>query len=87
MTFYVLAQTNAEALRLWRIYQRRLRSNLRHALRPVARDPDGAAVTLAALIDGLYLRSALNDPDTPQRATHRALGVLRLLKRRQGVTQ
>ena len=28
MTFYVLAQTNAGALRLWRIYQRRLRSNL-----------------------------------------------------------
>ena len=33
MTFYVLAQNNPQALRLWRIYQRRLRSNLTHALR------------------------------------------------------
>lgn len=79
MTFYVLAQTNAQALRLWRLYQRRLRSNLCHALRPLARDPEAAAVTMAALIDGLYLRSALNDPDTPEKATQRALAVLRLL--------
>ena len=35
MTFYVMAQTNSEALRLWRLYQRRLRSNLCHALRPL----------------------------------------------------
>jgi TetR/AcrR family transcriptional regulator, transcriptional repressor of bet genes len=79
MTFYVMAQTNAEALRLWRLYQRRLRSNLSHALRPLAHDPVAAAVTMAALIDGLYLRSALNDPDTPEKATQRALAVLRLL--------
>ena len=79
MTFYVMAQTNAEALRLWRLYQRRLRSNLAHALRPVANDPKAAAATLAALIDGLYLRSALNDPDTPETATRHALSVLRLL--------
>jgi len=31
------------------------------------------------LIDGLYLRSALNDPDTPEKATQHALAVLRLL--------
>lgn len=79
MTFYVLAQTNAQALRLWRLYQRRLRSNLSHALRPLSRDPVGGAATLAALIDGLYLRSALNDPDTPQKATQHALSVLHLL--------
>jgi len=81
MTFYVMAQSNPEALRLWRLYQRRLRSNLRHALRPICVDPDAAAITLAALIDGLYLRSALNDPETPQKATDRALMVLRLLRR------
>lgn len=79
MTFYVLAQTNGEALRLWRLYQRRLRSNLAHALRPVCRDPKAAAGTLAALIDGLYLRSALHDPDTPETATRHALSVLKLL--------
>lgn len=82
MTFYVMAQTNGQALRLWQLYQRRLRSNLAHALRPVASDPKGAAATLAALIDGLYLRSALNDPDTPDIATQRALSVLRLLSDR-----
>jgi len=82
MTFYVMAQTNAQALRLWRLYQRRLRSNLSHALRPVTRDPVAAAATLAALIDGLYLRAALNDPDAPESATQHALSVLRLLKDR-----
>jgi len=79
MTFYVLAQTNAEALRLWRLYQRRLHSNLSHALRPIVAEPKAAAATMAALIDGLYLRSALNDPDTPETATRHALSVLRLL--------
>ncbi len=79
MNFYVMAQTSPEALRLWRIYQWRLRSNLRHALRPVASDPAAAAATLAALIDGLYLRSALHDPDTPEVASAHALSVLRLL--------
>lgn len=79
MTFYVMAQTNPEALRLWRIYQRRLHSNLSHALRPMVGDPRTAARTLVALIDGLYLRSALNDPDTPESATRHALSVLRLL--------
>lgn len=76
MTFYVLAQTNAEAFRLWRVYQRRLRSNLAHALRPVARAPDSVADTLAALIDGLYIRAALSDPETPERATVHTLDVL-----------
>ncbi len=79
MTFYVMAQTNPEALRLWRIYQRRLRSNLSHALRPVARDPQLAAATLAALIDGLYLRAALNDPDLSGAAMDHALLVLGML--------
>ena len=76
MTFYVLAQTNTEALRLWRIYQRRLRSNLIHALRALSRDPEGVADTMVALIDGLYIRAALSDPETPERATVHALDVL-----------
>ena len=37
------------------------------------------ARTLAALIDGLYIRAALNDPETPERATVHALDVLSLL--------
>ncbi|MBK0328256.1 transcriptional regulator BetI [Rhodobacteraceae bacterium F11138] len=83
MTFYVLAQTNDQALRLWRIYQSRIRSNLTHALRPVARDPQGAANTLSALIDGLYIRAALNNPDTPEIAARHALAVLDSLKEAQ----
>lgn len=61
LQFYVLAQTVPGARRLLRIYQGRLRSNLVHALRPLAA---GAAPDLAdeigALIDGVYLREALS---------------------------
>ncbi|SEW24454.1 transcriptional regulator, TetR family [Cognatiyoonia koreensis] len=63
MTFYAQAQTNPEALRLLRLYQRRLHSNLVHALRPITDQPVSAAQTLAALIDGLYIRAALTAPD------------------------
>lgn len=63
MTFYVQAQTNPEALRLLRLYQRRLQSNLAHALGPLCDDPKSAAQTVAALIDGLYIRAALTAPD------------------------
>ncbi len=67
MTFYVQAQTNPAALRLLRAYQRRLRSNLTHALRPLCDDPRDVADSLAALIDGLYIRAALTAPDaTPE---------------------
>lgn len=79
MTFYVLAQTNPHALRLWRIYQRRLHANLTHALRPQLAEPDAAAATLVALIDGLYLRAALHEPEAPERATGHALSVLAML--------
>lgn len=63
MAFYAQAQTNPEALRLLRIYQRRLQSNLTDALRPLCDDPVSAAQTMAALIDGLYIRAALTAPD------------------------
>ncbi|MFC3615694.1 choline-responsive transcriptional repressor BetI [Lutimaribacter marinistellae] len=81
MTFYVLAQTNPQALRLWQIYQSRLRSNLVHALRGHVDDPVEDAATLVALIDGLYIRAALEAPDAPERAVDQGLRVLdRLLK-------
>lgn len=63
MTFYAQAQTSPEALRLLHLYQRRLRSNLTHALRGRCADPAQAADLLAALIDGLYIRAALTAPD------------------------
>ncbi|KMK67799.1 transcriptional regulator BetI [Puniceibacterium sp. IMCC21224] len=60
LNFYVLAQRDDEAARLLRIYQRRLRSNLLHALRNHVSDPAPVAEVLGALIDGMYLRAALD---------------------------
>ena len=60
LNFYVLAQSSAQANRLLVLYQRRLRSNLRHALRPLVGARAGpVADRLAALIDGFYLRHSL----------------------------
>jgi len=59
MLFYVFAQTNPKAARLLHVYQRRLHANLAHALVGLADDPRTMAETLAALIDGYYLRAAL----------------------------
>ncbi|MEM6440381.1 MAG: transcriptional regulator BetI [Pseudomonadota bacterium] len=62
LNFYVLAQTSPEAQRLLRLYHRRLRSNLAHALRPLvgARAP-AVADAAASLIDGIYIGQALNE--------------------------
>ena len=60
LNFWVLAQTQPEARRLLGIYQRRLRSNLLVALRPLTgAQAEPLADGLAALIDGLYLREVL----------------------------
>lgn len=62
LTFYLLAHSNDEARRLLRIYHRRLHSNLTHDLRPLmGAAADDTAHTIAAMIDGLYLRHALQD--------------------------
>ncbi|WP_298933334.1 transcriptional regulator BetI [uncultured Ruegeria sp.] len=79
MTFYVLAQTNKDALRLWQIYQARIRSNLIYSLRPLLEDPVEAAENMIALIDGLYIRAALSAPEEPQLAVNHALRVLNTL--------
>ncbi len=66
LNFYVLAQTQPEARRLLRVYQRRMRSNLRHELLPlVGARAEAVARGLGALIDGVYIRAALaeNAPD------------------------
>ncbi len=60
LNFYVLAQSQPEARRLLSVYQRRLASNLRHALRPlVGGRADAVADGIAAMIDGVYIREAL----------------------------
>jgi len=62
LNFYVLAQTNEPARRLLGVYQRRLRSNLLVGLRPVTgAGAEAAAEGIAAMIDGVYIRQALND--------------------------
>lgn len=65
LTFYVMAQRDAQAARLLRIYQKRLVSNLTDALRPLTPDAPRIAQTAAALIDGLYIRHALADVGPP----------------------
>lgn len=71
MNFYALALSSPAAHRLLSIYQRRLRSNLKHALRQeIPETAQAASRRIAALIDGLYLREALrNGPPDGRRAT------------------
>ncbi|WP_353474837.1 transcriptional regulator BetI [Salipiger sp. H15] len=61
VNFYALALRSEEARRLLSLYHRRLHSNLVHALRPKIREraPD-VARRVGGLIDGLYLRYALD---------------------------
>ena len=65
LNFYVQAQTSPAAQRLLNIYQRRLRSNLRYAVRAACGNRPELTQELtrglAAMIDGLYLRQALTD--------------------------
>ena len=73
LNFYVLARTSAGAARLLRVYQSRLRANLRHGLREMdVAGAEAVAERLAALIDGLYLHEALTKgaPDGPAAVAH-----------------
>ena len=61
LNFYVLAQKSGEAKRLLTVYQRRLHSNLVHALRPLVGDrASHVAERAGAMIDGIYLRHVLS---------------------------
>ena len=79
MTLYAQATTHPETRRLLTLYQRRLRSNLTHALRPLSPDPTRDAETLGALIDGLYLRAALSPGASVETARATALRILDIL--------
>ncbi len=79
MTLYASAQTNPDTLRLLRLYQARLQSNLRHALRPVSARAEADAEIIAALIDGLYLRAALSRSQSAEAARDTALKTLAML--------
>jgi TetR/AcrR family transcriptional repressor of bet genes len=66
LTFYAWALSSGQAARLLRVYQRRLHSNLVHALRPLMPAAEAAQVAeaLGAYIDGVYLREALRGRPT-----------------------
>lgn len=83
LNFYVLAQRSPQARRLLSIYHRRLHSNLVHDLRPLVSDraPE-LALRLGGLIDGLYLRSAINPDDISGKSA--AAQVLAALERETG---
>ena len=76
LSFYTHAQSDPGARRLLKVYQRRLVSNLTHALRPLV---GGAAAdlaeTLAATIDGLYIRHALGGEADGAAAAARVIGL------------
>lgn len=78
LTFYLQAQKSDQAARLLAIYQGRLRSNLRYGLRQRGHPaPDALAETLAALIDGVYLRAALSGRADGDAAIAQVMAVLR----------
>ena len=79
MTLYASSRTNVETYRLLIVYQARLRSNLTHALRPISARAERDAETLAAMIDGLYLRAALSDGGSSKQACGQALELLETL--------
>jgi len=63
LTFYVRALQSAEASRLLQIYARRLHSNLVFDLKKIVDEHTAQAIAqgLAAMIDGFYIRHALQD--------------------------
>ncbi len=70
LAFYVEAQRSAAMRRLLRVYASRLHSNLMSGLAPLLprADAENVAESIAAMIDGLYIRNALRDgsPDAPR---------------------
>ncbi len=63
LAFYVQSQKSSEAARLLRVYAYRLDSNLVFELRKLVSDRAARRIAqgLASLIDGLYIRCALQD--------------------------
>ena len=70
LAFYVEAQRAPDLRRLLRIYARRLHSNLMSGLTGLMsrRDAEASAESIAALIDGFYIRRALK-ADAPDAAS------------------
>lgn len=64
LAFYVEARNSEDARRLLRVYTSRLHSNFRHDLLRLLPDEkaEQTAQMLAAMIDGFYIRHALQNP-------------------------
>lgn len=75
LAFYDMAQRNAQARRLLRVYFRRLESNLAEALSRIAprKTAREIAVGAGAMIDGLYLRQGLGGATPDGAAAARAV--------------
>ena len=68
LVFYVEAQRSPDAARLLRIYARRLHSNLVHELRQLTgADAPRIARGVGAMIDGIYIRHALQESGSEYR--------------------
>ena len=63
LVFYVTALQLPAANQLLQVYKRRLRSTLLFDLRKISAAPEAIADGLGAMIDGIYIRQALSDPD------------------------
>lgn len=70
LTFYAKALSAPGAARLLRIYRLRLHANLVHALRQIVAQGDAVRIArgLGAMIDGVYLREALDRRVSPSTA-------------------
>lgn len=66
---------SARLKRVQNVYQQRMLSNLRHALKQTvpAAEARRLAIALAAMIDGLWLRATLSSPNETDSATARAM--------------
>lgn len=72
LVFYIHAQESPDARKLLSVYTCRLRSNLLHALRPLAAGREALiAEGIAAMIDGIYIRHALGTDPELFRSGHR----------------
>ncbi|GLK82161.1 betaine-aldehyde dehydrogenase [Ancylobacter defluvii] len=75
LAFWGQALHSERLRRVQKVYQSRMRSNLRHALRPLVREEeaDRAAIAVAAIIDGLWLRSTLSATGETDSTSARAI--------------
>ena len=73
LTFYVRAMHSEEVARLLLVYARRLKSNLMHDLRQLFTEVEAEQVAqgLASMIDGFYIRHALQAVAPDRDATQR----------------